>query len=112
MLREQDLSAGKCYVNYSRRVARAILEASDKIVTFITYHLDTGNSCGSASECAKADFIRWADHEATPAEIAKLESHQMEVLMFSTPQSSNQVKFKHGKAIDPPTIPLTTSRAG
>jgi hypothetical protein len=98
-------------VNYSRRVARTILEASDKIVTFITYHLDTGNSCGSASECAKADFIRWADHEATPAEIAKLESHQMDALLFNTSQLSNQTKLKYSKVIDPSTISSTTSRA-
>jgi hypothetical protein len=107
MLRKQDLSAGKCYVNYGRKVARAILEVSDKIVTFITYHLDTGNSCGSASECTRADFVRWADHEATPAEIAKLESHEMEAL-FRAPQSPNQTKLKHSKVIDPP---ITTSRA-
>ena len=106
MLRKQDIGVGKCYVNYGRKVARAILEASDKVVTFITYHLDTGNSCGSTSVCTKIDFIRWADHEATLAEIAKLKSHGMETL-FSTPQSSNQAKSK-SKRIDPPTI---TSRA-
>jgi hypothetical protein len=93
MLRKQDLSAGKCYVNYGRKVARAVLAANDKIVKFITYHLDTGNSCGSASECTKSDFIRWADHEATPAEIAKLKSLEMEALRRG-PQSSNQPKLK------------------
>ena len=76
MPRKQDLLVGKCYVNYGRKVARAILVASDTIITFISYHLDTGNSCGSASECTKADFIRWADHEATPAEVAKLKAHE------------------------------------
>lgn len=104
MLRKQDLSAGKCYVNYGRKVARVVLATNDQIVTFITYHLDTGNSCGSASECTKSDFIRWADHEATPSEIAKLESLKTEAL-FREPQSSNQPKLK-SKAIDPPTIPL------
>jgi hypothetical protein len=88
MLRKQDLSAGKCYVNYGSKVARVVLAASDKIVTFITYHLDTGNSCGSASECTKSDFIRWADHEATPTELAKLQSHEAEAL-FREPQLPN-----------------------
>jgi len=104
MLRKQDLSVGKCYVNYGRKVARTVLEAGDKIVTFFTYHLDTGNSCGSTSECTKSDFIRWADHEATPAEIAKLESQKMEVLTHA-PQSPNQAKLKYSKAIDPPKVP-------
>ena len=104
MLRKQDLSVGKCYVNYGRRVARAILKASDKFVTFITYHLDTGNSSGTASVCTRVDFLRWADHEATPAEIAKLESLEMEDL-FPTLESSNQAKLKI-KPIDPPTMPL------
>lgn len=110
MIRKQDLGVGKCYVNYGREVDRAILGVSDKIVTFITYHLDTGKSCDSVSECTRTDFIRWADHEATPAEIAKLESHETEAL-FRAPHSSNEAKFKHGKVIDPPTIPTTTSRA-
>jgi len=104
MLRRQDLSAGKCYVNYARKVARVVLAVNDKNVTFITYHLDTGNSCGSASECPKSDFVRWADHEATPVEIAKLRSLEAEAL-FRAPQSSNQSKSK-SKAIDPPTTPL------
>ncbi len=107
MLRKQDLSVGKCYVNYGGKVARAILGVSDKIVTFITYHLDTGNSCGSTSECTRTDFIRWADHEATPAEIAKTKSHGMDAL-FHISQSPNQAKLKHSKAIEVPTI---TSRA-
>ena len=107
MLRKKDLSVGKCYVNYGRKVARAILVVSDQIVTFITYHLDTGNSCGSASECTSTDFIRWADHEATPAEIAKMKSHGMDAL-FHIPRSSNQAKLKHSQAID---IPSITSRA-
>ena len=89
MVRKQDLSAGRYYVNYGSRVARAVLAASDKIVTFITYHLDTGNSCGSASECTKSDFIRWADHEATPTELAKVQSHEAEAL-FREPQAPNR----------------------
>jgi len=107
MLRKQDLGVGRCYVNNERKVARAVMGANDKTVTFITYHLDTGNSCGSASECSRQDFIRWADHEATPAEIAKLGSHEREAL-FRAPQSSNLAELKHGKVIDPPAV---TSRA-
>ena len=103
MLRKQDLSTGKCYVNYARKVARAVLAVNDKTITIMTYHLDTGNSCGSASECPKSDFIRWADHEATPIEIAKLESFEREAL-FPAAQSSNEGKLK-SKAINPPTIP-------
>jgi hypothetical protein len=90
MLRKQDLNAGKCYVNYGSRVARVVLAAREQIVTFITYHLDTGNSCGSASECTKADFIRWADHEATPTELAKLESLETGALFRDLPSPDRQ----------------------
>ncbi len=99
MLRKQDLSAGKCYVNYGSKVARAVLAANDNIVTFITYHLDTGNSCGSASECTKSDFIRWADHEATPTELAKLQSHEAEAL-FREPQAPNREALAYSAEIN------------
>ena len=99
MLRKQDLSAGKCYVNYGSKVARVVLATSSQIVTFITYHLDTGNSCGSASECTKIDFIRWADHEATPLELAKLESLKAQTL-FHEPQLPKQVIILHRAKVD------------
>jgi len=103
MVRKRDITVGKCYVNSDRKVARGVLGANDKIVSFNTYHLDTGNSCDSPSECTRQNFIRWADHEATPAEIAILESHETEAL-FRAPRSSNRAELKHGVAIDPPAV--------
>lgn len=101
MLEKQELRVGKWYVNYGSKVARAVLGVSDTTVTFITYHLDTGNSCGSASECARADFIRWADHEATPVEIARLKSFEREAF-FEASQSADQTKMKRGRTVEPP----------
>ena len=75
MLRGQNIKVGKWYVNTKRNVARAVVGLDEKTIQFNTHHLNSGNSCGSASECTKADFIRWADHEATPAEVAKLKLH-------------------------------------
>jgi hypothetical protein len=69
MLRRKDIRSGKCYVNKSRTIARVVLQASDEIVTFHTYHLDTGNSCGSPSECTMRDFTRWANSEVSPPEV-------------------------------------------
>ncbi len=71
MVRRKDIQAGKCYVNNSRSIARIVLQASNEIVTFNTYHLDTGNSCGSPSECTVRDFKRWAALEISPPEIIR-----------------------------------------
>lgn len=73
MLQKQDLIVGKFYVNQGRRIAREVLRTSDRIITFNNYHLDTGNSCGSPSECTVQDFMRWANDEASPAELAFLQ---------------------------------------
>ena len=81
MLQKRDVIIGKFYVNYERRIAREVLATSRQTVTFITYHLDTGNSCGSPSECLLQDFIRWANNEASPTELAFLQ-HQARAAQF------------------------------
>jgi hypothetical protein len=89
MLRSRKVNAGKYYVNNARMIVREVLMINDKTVIFNTYHLDTGNSCGSPSECMILDFIHWADHEAAPAEMAGLQYHKMEALLHA-PQIPNQ----------------------
>ena len=77
MLPKQAVKVGKCYVNKRGKVAREVLEADEDIVKFYTHHLDTGNSCGSPSECMRQDFLRWADREATSAELARLRYQEL-----------------------------------
>ena len=72
MLESQRVSVGKYYVNRSKRIVREVVMINGRTVLFITHHLDTGNSCGSPSECLVMDFLHWADHEATPAELTSL----------------------------------------
>jgi hypothetical protein len=95
MLRNRKISVGKYYVNNARNIAREVLACCDKTAVFITHHLDTGNSCNSPSECLKRNFINWADHEATPAEMAKLQTHKVEAQLhapqFTSPQPVNSV---------------------
>ena len=79
MLREQDVIAGKFYVNKERKVAREVLRTSRRTVTFNTYHLDTGNSCGSPSECLVEDFVRWASREVSSTELGFLQNQSMAV---------------------------------
>ncbi|HLO33156.1 MAG TPA: hypothetical protein VK249_28675 [Anaerolineales bacterium] len=78
MLQNQDVIAGKFYVNNDRRIAREVLRTSRQTVTFNTYHLDTGNSCGSPSECLVEDFMRWANGEASSTELAFLQHQSMD----------------------------------
>jgi hypothetical protein len=78
MLRKQDVLAGKFYVNRERRIAREVLRTNQHTVLFNTYHLNTGNSCGCPSECLVEDFVRWADREVSPAELAFLQYQSMD----------------------------------
>jgi hypothetical protein len=75
MLRKQDVIVGKFYVNNERRIAREVVRTTSQTVTFNTYHLDNGNSCGSPSECLIQDFMRWASGEASSGEMALIQYH-------------------------------------
>jgi len=105
MLRNRDVTVGKCYVNNGRKVAREVTRADEKTVIFNTYHLDTGNSCGSPSECTRQDFTRWADHEATPAEMASLPYQEMDAL-FRAPQLPTVKEFEHSLEVEPSALQL------
>jgi len=80
MLHKRDVIVGQCYVNNERKVARKVLVVDQKTVKFNTYHLNSGNSCGSPSECTLQDFKHWANREASPTEISSLQHREMEAL--------------------------------
>lgn len=105
MLRRQIITVGKWYVNNKGRIARAVLEANTKTVKFNTHHLDSGNSCDSSSECARQDFMRWADREASPAETASLQNQKREAELRA-PRSSNWEALEYGAGIDPGAVVL------
>ena len=77
MLESQRITSGKYYVNQARDIAREVVEAHDNVVLFITYHLNTGRSSGTPSECVKQHFTHWADHEATLAEMSNIQHQKM-----------------------------------
>jgi len=83
MLRAGKVVVGNYYVDSKRRIARQVLKIVNSIITFNTYHLDSGNSTGYPSICLKTDFINWADHEATQKEIIALQHSQMEARLHS-----------------------------
>lgn len=105
MLKRQAIRVGKLYVNNTRRVARAILEVNTGMIKFNTYHLNSGNSCGSPSECTIQDFAHWADREASTAEIASVQNQQMEA-EFRSPQSVHLEMLEYGTEIDPGAVVL------
>ena len=90
MLRNRQITVGKYYVNNARNIAREVVTCCDKTVVFITHHLDTGNSCNAPSECLKRNFINWADHEATPMELAKLQSNKLDA-QLRAPKSREEL---------------------
>jgi hypothetical protein len=99
MLRRPEVTIGKCYVNDARNIAREVVSANDETVRFYNYHMMTGNSCGSPSECARDEFIRWADREATPAEMASLHYQEMDAL-FSVSQPPSLKELDHNVEIE------------
>jgi hypothetical protein len=74
MVRKRDVSTGRFYVNKERTIARQVLRISRETVVFNTYHLDTGNSCGTPSEHTLGSFARWASREVPPAKLAILQA--------------------------------------
>lgn len=78
MVRRRDLITGKFYVDRGYKIAREVLRISRQTITFNTYHLDTGNSCGTPSECLIDHFVRWASREVLPGTLAFLQDLAME----------------------------------
>lgn len=77
MLPGQKVVVGKYYVNDAINIARKVLDIKATAVTFISYHLDTGNSAGIPSVCMKQHFAHWAEREATSTEISVLERRRL-----------------------------------
>jgi hypothetical protein len=100
MLRSRNIAVGKHYVNNARKIAREILGIKDKIVTFNTHHLDSGNSCHSPSECTLRDFIQWANHEATHSEMTGLRYRQMEAALYAPQWSIHEELHATAQASD------------
>jgi hypothetical protein len=90
MVTSLKVNAGKFYVNHSRKIIREVVMVKDQTVVFLTHHLDTGNSCGSASECNILDFLQWAHHEASPAEMTSLLYRKKEILIGAGPFSKRK----------------------
>jgi len=105
MLRRRDVTVGKYYVKNGGKVAREVLGTNNQTVKFNTHHLDTGNSCGSPSECTRQDFIHWADREALSAEMDSIQFQEMEA-MFRGPQSPNWEELEHDIVKDPAAFML------
>lgn len=73
-----ELVVDRFYVDRTRQIARKVIRADDLIVSFISYHLDTGKSDGNISQGLRKHFVRWVDHEALSSELTDLQSRMME----------------------------------
>lgn len=89
---------GRYYVNKSRQIARKVLSMDGMAVKFRTYHLDSGNSCDSASECTKRAFMLWADHETKDTELAGLQAQELEQWIYA-PQTNLLEDFEERTTI-------------
>jgi hypothetical protein len=76
MLKSQDITVGKCYVNQKARVAREVVEEFDHHrVRYNAFNLITGRLIPAPFQISwKSDLARWADREAKPEEISRIHS--------------------------------------
>lgn len=65
-------------INRTGQIARKVICADELIVSFISYHLDTGKSDGNISQGLRKHFVHWVDHEALSSELTDLQSRMME----------------------------------
>ncbi len=74
MLKGQDITVGKCYVDPKGRVAREVVEELDRHrVRFNAFNLITGRLIPAPFQISwKSDMARWAGREASPEELARI----------------------------------------
>jgi hypothetical protein len=92
VLRKQNISVGRAYVNEGEKVAREVVEDVDQYkIKFNAFDLKDGGLIPSAMQvCRKRDMAHWADREATPDEIAKI--HPFDKLTWFEEVSHRKVK--------------------
>ncbi len=65
---------GGFYVNESKHLVREIThEDENGNVHWRSYELDDGRATGDFLMCSPYQILRWADREATPEEVARME---------------------------------------
>lgn len=74
MISKYDVTAGKCYINEKKGIAREVVEEIDRHkVKFNAFNLATGQLVPKPFQiCFKSQMVYWADREATPDEIAAI----------------------------------------
>jgi hypothetical protein len=70
-----DIRVGGFYVNEGKQKVREVWQAGSEPATFHWrgYWLDTGQPTGDGLVCNIWSMSRWADREATPEEISRLD---------------------------------------
>jgi len=77
-MKTDEIKAGRFYVDkkYSSYVRQIAEEYDDGDVRWRVYNLKTGEPYNDSGRCSKNAIVNWAEREATPAEIAKLDIDQ------------------------------------
>lgn len=56
-----DVVIGRYYVDKLRLSARKVTHADERLIEFVSFHLDTGRSDGNIYQSLRTDFMRWVD---------------------------------------------------
>lgn len=81
MLARREITTGTCYVNDEDKLLREALQVRHNRVICNVYDLATGKLHGAPQvEIGKAEFIRWANREATDEESSRLQREEAQGL--------------------------------
>ncbi|HEX2696651.1 MAG TPA: hypothetical protein VHM28_03020 [Anaerolineales bacterium] len=101
MLKRQDVTVGKCFVNERTQIAREVIaEIGRDKVRYNAFDLRTGNLAPEPVQvCFKGQIAYWADREAMPEEIQILHPFDPTAWFENTPMDeAKQAELEFTKA--------------
>lgn len=79
MFSDSNLIIGKGYINDLTQIACEVMALEHGWVRFKMHLLMTGERFGRVRECPQEEFLQWADREASPEEMVRLQSNYEEL---------------------------------
>jgi len=73
-MKTQNITIGSCYVSERKNLLREVVgETRIGGIHWRSYYLGSGTPTGDSAACSQTQMLKWADREATPEEVAKLD---------------------------------------
>lgn len=73
-MKTQNISIGSCYISERQNLLREVVgETKGGSVHWRSYYLGSGTPTGDSAACSRVRMLTWADREATPEEVARID---------------------------------------